>query len=143
MVAMKEATSAFTWCGGRGEEREGGREGGDDEDLHVCVNARPDDPLLSLLHYRLSQFLRTSAICNSLAAAWMACGGIRPVGPRGAALAAAGARLPFLLAADGGMEAVVAMEPRLALLAMAARAAPLPPPFFIACVLVLPAVWGV
>jgi len=85
--------------------------------------------------------LRTSAICNSFAAAWMACGGIRPVGPRGAALAAAGARLPFLLA-DGGMEAVVAMEPRLALLAVAARAAPLPPPFFIACVLLLPAVWG-
>ena len=40
--------------------------------------------------------------------------------------------MPFLLAADGGMEAVVAMEPRLALLAVAARAAPLPPPFFIA-----------
>ena len=39
--------------------------------------------------------------------------------------------MPFLLA-DGGMDAVVAMEPRLALLAVAARAAPFPPPFFIA-----------
>ncbi len=33
--------------------------------------------------------------------------------------------------ADGGMEAVVAMDPRLALLAVAVRAEPLPPPFFI------------
>lgn len=82
------------------------------------------------LHYPLPHLLRTSAICNSLAAAWMACGGMRPVGPMGAALAGAGARLPFLAA--GGMEAAVAMEPRLALLPVAAMAAPLPPPFFIA-----------
>jgi len=74
--------------------------------------------------------LRTSAICSSLAAAWMASGGMRPVGPTGSALAAAGVSFPFFLA-DDWMEAVVAMDPRLALLAVAVRAEPLPPPFCI------------